>query len=142
MANIRLSEKHGVNPALSLCFFCNQEKNELVLLGRLPDDAEAPRKAVFNTEPCDECKGYMGMGIICISVDPVKSPDHKNPWRTGGWVVLRDEALLRFGLEQEMLDDILRKRVCFLEDEVWDKLGLPRVEREKKEEHNEDDSPV
>ena len=42
---IRLSPKHGVNPAVPLCFLCGQAKNEIVLAGRLPGDVEAPRAA-------------------------------------------------------------------------------------------------
>lgn len=191
--SLRVSPKHGLNPSLGLCFFCNKAK-DVLLLGRLPDDAEAPRQGVYNQEPCDECRGYMDKGIICISCDPVKSktqvrdheclachhkwaspvrygttpnmsgelteqcrvcnrrtsissgPQHdgvdtNNPYRTGSWIVLREEALRRFGLPPEMLTHILEKRVYFLEDEVWDTLGLPRVEREK-ESDDETSTPV
>jgi len=40
---LRLSEKHGVNPAIPLCFLCGKEKNVVLLAGRLPNDEE-PRE--------------------------------------------------------------------------------------------------
>ena len=90
---IRLSEKHGVNPAIPLCFFCLKPKNEILLPGKMKNGMEAPRNAVWDTRPCDECKGYMEKGIILISVDESKSTDHKNPYRSGGWCVVKEELV-------------------------------------------------
>ena len=120
MNGIRLSEKHGVNPAIPVCFFCGKDKNEIILAGRLRGDVAAPKKAVWDHVPCDECKKYMDMGIIIKSVDP-KSPDHKNPYRTGGWCVLKEEAARNiFG------DSLGNSRVAFVDDEAWAKIGLPK----------------
>lgn len=33
------------------CFFCDEDKNEVLLLGYLKGDVEAPRGVVFNMEP-------------------------------------------------------------------------------------------
>lgn len=91
--SIRLSEKHGVNPAIPLCFFCLKPKNEIILPGKMKNDMEAPRNAVWDMRPCDECKGFMAKGIILISVDESKSADHKNPYRSGGWCVVKEELV-------------------------------------------------
>jgi hypothetical protein len=120
-----LSPKHGVNSSIEKCFFCNGDKG-VILFGRLRDDAEAPRAVVINYEPCDTCKGYMQQGIILISVDEKKTDDMKNPWRSGGWVVVKDALIERAVSSVELRDDILKKRVAFLPDEVWDRFGLPR----------------
>lgn len=40
--SIRLSPKHGLNPSISVCFFCGEDKNEIILPGKLEGDAEAP----------------------------------------------------------------------------------------------------
>ncbi len=126
--NIRLSEKHGVNPAIPKCFFCGEDKNEILLLGKLKDDAEAPRGAVFNHEPCDKCNGYMEQGVILISVDEAKSAsDMKNPYRTGGWCVVSDNFVKRVVTPQELQDTILKQRVAFIPDEAWELLGLKEV---------------
>jgi hypothetical protein len=117
--SIKISEKHGVNPMIPTCFFCGKEKNEIVLFGRLPNDVEAPKQGVVNYEPCTECLEYMKQGIILISVKNGESGN--NPYRTGGWVVIKEAAAKElFG------DHVGESRVAFLEDETWDKLNLPR----------------
>lgn len=119
MKNIRLSEKHGVNPTIPICFFCGKEKNELLLLGRLPNDVEAPKNIVYNKTPCNECIEYMKQGIILVSVKDGEKSD--NPYRTGGWVVVREEAAKKI-----FDDDVIKSRFAFVEDTVFDMLGLPR----------------
>jgi len=142
--SIRISKEHGVNPSVGLCFFCQKAK-EVVLLGALsparrdvlfgpghsshsdtPHSAEAPHEAIYNMEPCDECEGFMKQGIIFISVDPDKSgDDHLSPWRTGGWCVVTEDAVKRW-FKGTMLNSVLHRRFSFVEDAVWDQLGLPR----------------
>jgi hypothetical protein len=119
--SIRLSEKHGVNPCLGQCYLCGGDTNEIALLGRLKGDAEAPRRAVVSYEPCDTCKGYMQQGIIFISVK-----DNDKDYRTGGFCVLKESAVSRMGMPPKLEADVLKQRVCFIEDTVWNRLGLPR----------------
>ena len=122
--SIRLSKKHGLNPAVPVCFYCGQDKNQVLLPGRLPGDREAPRHAVWNMEPCETCQGYMQQGIILISVKEEYGGD-SNPFRTGGWLVLKEEAI------RQMVDAGLAEQVCesrwaFVPDNVWGILDLPR----------------
>lgn len=60
--SIRISEKHGANPTIPICFFCGEDKNEVALLGKLSGDKEAPMRMWINGdyEPCDECKKKNG----------------------------------------------------------------------------------
>ena len=127
---IRLSEKHGLNPTLGLCFFCGQETGEIGLLGRLKGDKEAPRKAVLNYEPCDKCKEQWAAGtalIGCVTEQPEdKRPpiskandQHPDLYPTGNFAVIKSEAAEGvFGIgkdikmtliAQELLDKILEK---------------------------------
>ena len=96
---IELSPKHGLNPTVLVCFFCGEDKNELALLGRVRSkknsDVEAPRRAVLNTEPCDKCKAHMAQGVILISVRDNEADTDGNPYRSGGWVVLKAEDVAR-----------------------------------------------
>jgi len=127
--SIVLSEKHGVNPVIPLCFFCTKPKNEIILAGKMKNDMEAPRNAVWDTRPCDKCKGFMAKGIILISVDDSKSTDHQNPYRSGGWCVVKEDMVKRvLGKNKQLLEATLRMRVAFIVDETWDKIGLPRGE--------------
>ena len=131
---IQLSEKHGVNPSVEQCFFCMKDVG-VVLFGRLKPrphnfDPEAPRQVCFgpDSRPCDECIGYMEQGIILISVDEEKTDDVNNPWRSGGWCVVKEEAIKRMKFNEEEEKRILDRRVAWLTDEVWEIFGLPRGE--------------
>ena len=123
--SIQLSKKHGLNPAVPKCFYCLENKNEVILAGVMRDDQEAPRNAVWNMEPCDKCKEYMAKGVILISVDAQRTTDLKNPYRTGGWVVVT-EAAIRMVTNMPLQEQVLAKRVAFLPDDVWELLGLPK----------------
>lgn len=74
--SIKLSPKHGVNPCIPICCWCGKEKNEIVLLGKLKEDAEAPRNAVLDYEPCEECQAKFNMGVVLIEV--TKNQPNKN----------------------------------------------------------------
>ena len=52
--------------------------------------------------------------------------DDQNPWRTGGWVVVKDDMIRRAVTPPELANKILKQRVCFIPDEAWDLMGLPR----------------
>ncbi len=100
------------------CFVCGEAKG-VVLLGLLPNDEEAPRKICLNQEPCDKCKDYMRTGIIMISVRDGESGD--TPFRTGGWCVVKAEAVLQIVNDPELI----KRRVMFVPDNVWNQIGLP-----------------
>jgi hypothetical protein len=96
---IRLSPKHGVNPMIPMCFYCGKEKNEVLMLGRLPKDAEAPRCAVVDYVPCDECKAKHDTGVLIIEVSetpranqPSINPDNE-AYPTGRWLVAPIESI-------------------------------------------------
>lgn len=115
---MRISKEHGLNPSISTCFICGENKNEILLLGH-NKGKKAPHTACYNYEPCDKCKEFMKQGIILISVRDGES--NNNPYRTGGWVVIKEDAAKRI-LSKEIID----KRIAFVEDKMWDMVGLPR----------------
>jgi len=123
-----LSKKHGVNPCIVKCFVCQEDTGELALLGHLPNDAEAPREAVLNTEPCPKCQDHMKQGVILISVRNGETGN--NPYRTGDWVVIKEEALKRFVQPPSLLTHILKARMAFIDDQTWDFIKLPRPSKE------------
>jgi hypothetical protein len=123
MPGIRLSPTYGVNPSIDVCFFCGQDSGALVLPGQLRGDSKAPYRAVWNREPCDTCRDWMRQGVICISARADSDPE--NPYRTGGWVVMNEKWVRRV-FNAETVADLLKSRVCFLDDVTWDALGLPR----------------
>jgi len=144
--NITLSKEHGVNPGLENCFFCNEPKG-VILYGAIgmkkqealktaglsvEPDGRAPNGLVMDLEPCAKCKGYMKQGVILISVRSTDDPEEqKNPYRTGGWVVVKDEYIKRAVTPKALVKELLKKRVAFIPDEAWDALGLPRGEQDE-----------
>jgi hypothetical protein len=92
MANnhIILSEKHGVNPTMGVCFWCGEHTGEIALLGKLPNDAEAPKETVLNYEPCEKCQNAFNEGVLIIEVDHTadKPPLTDDHYPTGRFVVL------------------------------------------------------
>ena len=130
---IYLHEKHGLNPALYQCYLCGEDIG-LILPGAkiqrfknagLADESGEMNRRIgaINEEPCDKCKEYMSQGIIFIS-----TKDNDRDYRTGGWCVVKESALEHMGIHEELLKSIYEKRVCFIQDTIYDRLGLPRGE--------------
>ena len=60
---IRVSEKHGVNPSITICPICGKDTG-IALLGKLKGDEEAPRKIIGDL--CDDCISKLGNDKIYI----------------------------------------------------------------------------
>lgn len=60
---IRVSEKHGVNPSITICPICGKETG-IALLGKLKGDKEAPM--IMLSDPCDDCISKLGNDKIYI----------------------------------------------------------------------------
>lgn len=99
--SIRLSEKHGVNPSIELCFFCNEAKG-IVLFGKLKGDVKAPREVLINYEPCNKCKEKFKEGVTVIEVTteqqfknqpPIShTPNNEELYPTGAYAVVKPTA--------------------------------------------------
>ena len=63
-------------------------------------------------------------GIILISVRDGESGP--NPYRTGGWCVLKEAAVRKLIQPASLVNAIVKQRVAFVPDQVWELLGLPR----------------
>ena len=123
---IRLSPQYGLNPAIPLCFFCGEEKNQIILAGRLQGDVEAPKKKAWDYEPCEKCAEYMKQGVILVEVQDAKVGEDA-PCRTGAFVVITEEGIRRMIKSPAFADEILAKRFAYVPTEAWTALGLPRA---------------
>jgi len=114
------------NTALTKCYFCGGD-NIIILATRYNnkgeplEDLKPYHGKVIDTTPCTDCEEYMKQCIILISV---RNEDHnnKNPYRTGGFVVIEEEVMRQIAPDAD-----LSKRCLFVSDEIWDALGLPRI---------------
>lgn len=84
------------------CFWCGEVK-AVALLGKLPDDRQAPRSAVYDYEPCDKCIELRKQGITIIAVDP------KTRRPTGAHVIIKSKALATFVTNDETIKRILKE---------------------------------
>jgi len=129
---LRVSEKHGVNPSLGVCFWCGESDGTVLLLGQLPDDREAPRQMVASYEPCDKCKAGMAQGITLIEAQnqpfrddqpPMAKSGGQDVYPSGRMVVITEEAFRRI-FSGEAAEAGLRRRKAFILPEVWTAIGL------------------
>lgn len=72
---------------------------------------------------CSECQGHMKQGVIMVSVRDGEEGS-ENPYRTGGWWVIKEEALRRVVRPPELLEAICKKRMAFVPDSVCRAMGL------------------
>jgi len=126
--------------ALTKCFYCGGPGD--ILLNRRPQHPSSVVRqahgAVINMEPCNECKANMKLGIILIGVDDAKSDPGwnkqriPNPYRSGLYVVVREEAFRRMIGESPARDYALQHRWMFIDEEAVTALRL----REAVEQNN------
>lgn len=83
---MKLSKKHGVNPTLSVCFYCEKETGEIALLGA-SYKGEAPKHMVTSFEPCTECKAKYTDHHMFIEINPIENKP------TGRWAYVNDKDL-------------------------------------------------
>ena len=83
---ILLSEKHGVNPSIDVCFYCGESKG-IILFGKLKGDTEAPRECCTSVEPCDKCKEKYNDYLLIVE----KPSEEEDP--TGRWFAIKKGAV-------------------------------------------------
>ncbi len=96
---IQISEKHGVNPSMGVCFWCGNNDGTILLPGKLPGDAEAPHRMCATYEPCPKCAEKFSAGVHIIEAHETAQHDGhaalRGKYPTGRMVVIKREAVLR-----------------------------------------------
>lgn len=121
--------------ALTKCYFCGKGDKIVMNAVLTPERAAKVEKLngmITDMDPCNECRGYMKKGIIIIGIDSKKSEPNwhlpregemPNPYRSGSFIVLREEAVRRmFNGEGGARDFALKHRWVFVEEEVCEML--------------------
>lgn len=116
---LKLSPKHGLNPTISVCFWCGEEKDEIALLGhignvRKGEDIEASMRTIINYEPCPSCLAKMDSGFTIVETttspnDTTSVPIQEGIYPTGRFVVIKHEVAKRiFRIDEGMAKAFLR----------------------------------
>ncbi len=97
--SIKMSPKHGLNPAMTKCFWCGKEDG-IALMGRLPHDEKAPDTIIAGYAPCKECQEHRKEGITLIGVLTEQPADGRPAiaeglYPTGSWAVISEHAVNR-----------------------------------------------
>lgn len=126
--SIRVSEKHGVNPTLGICFWCGEDDGTIGLLGKLKGDVEAPRKMMLGYEPCDTCKEGIALGVAIMEASSFPAFDNqpkikKGCYPTGRWSVITREAAERL-FTDDVIEAVLKHGRTFMDVETYEALGL------------------
>lgn len=113
---------------MAQCYFCGSDST--ILLDRRLRNTLPRKVGVIDMEPCNDCKGHMELGVILMSISDDTTEEamkerFPNPYRTGGWVVVTQDFIER-AFSGDILSFALGRRFCFITDEAWDKIGLPR----------------
>lgn len=134
---IKVSPRYGLNPTISICFWCGKERGEIALMGRIGDgrkgeDLEAPRYSVFDYEPCDSCKEMMEAGFSVF-----EATDHPNSatsveiqkgvYPTGRFAVVKPEAANKIFANS----DISRGKV-FMENQLFEQMFFSQINTVRK----------
>jgi hypothetical protein len=122
------------------CWICGE--GSTILLDRKLRSTLEHNMGSLPTEICSQCKTLAedNDGIWLISIRDGEEPPIEtmkseiwNPYRTGGLILFKKEALKRFFSEslekpQQYLDMVDKHLYFYLNDSVWDHVGLPRGE--------------
>ena len=124
--------------ALTRCFFCG-EADKILLASKYYNtkegmepvhDLEPLNNKVVDLDPCPKCTDWMKKGIILIGFDPKLSEPNwnkggiPNPYRTGQFTVLKEEAFDRiFHGGKDAAEFAKKHRWIFVEEEVLKALG-------------------
>jgi len=124
-------QKLGV--ALTKCYFCG-EGHQIILNTRL--SASAAKRVVEDFDgkvvdmtPCPKCEEMMKQGVALIVIDESKchpgwnKETLPNPYRTGHFMVVRDEAIKRI-FHGEAVEFALKHRFTFVDIAAATAVGL------------------
>jgi len=144
--SVSVHPKFGVNPTISVCLFCGESKNEIVLLGGdgykvrnehngRYESAEAPMHMVLDTLPCDTCiQTWHENGIAFVEITPHKVPTGRtqSPYEgvdtetkmmpSGRYVVVKHEAAQKILSDYPHVDRVMEVGRCDVDQESFNHL--------------------
>lgn len=127
--SIRLHPEHGLNPTMSQCAFCGEDKGEIALLGAAYP-GKAPMHMVVDVHPCDRCQklldeGKVGLLEVELKDGAERTATHAKSSQVkkvfAGAIISEENYRQAFGLEPP------KEHITFCERGVFQKIGLAQA---------------
>lgn len=119
MSSIPISPQHGLNPSVLICPCCGKSET-IALLGRLKDDAQAPRE-MLDTGPCGKCRiefdALKDKGFVLFIIGP---GDRGSTWQR----YLGLHVITRAAVEKVFTGVDLSAGCAFITVELAESIGL------------------
>lgn len=121
-----------IEVALTKCYFCQNDSDIIINTKPTPymaNQVESMHQKTVSMDPCRECAEFMKQGVILIAIDEDKSgPDWNNwgmpnPYRTGGWWVVRDDFVHRV-FDEAAAKYVCKHRFAFVSQDAAEMVGL------------------
>lgn len=124
---IKPSPKHGLNPTMGQCFWCDGETGEIALLGRLPGDAQAPRRAILSYDPCPACRSRWEGNVAIIEVveadaSSAQPPLYDNFVPTGRHMVMKPAGIQLLVTPPELAQQVISNGQAGVSHEMFTRL--------------------
>lgn len=125
-------KEQGNRVAMHVCMWCGEDDSIVMLTAaHVPAHKGLPRRAVFNPNPCHNCKASMDKGITCVEVSPY-ADGYEIQFQckmTGRWCVVTEDSfdkMLNDDAESVTLREQAKKKRILLFDtqtfeQVFDK---------------------
>lgn len=129
MKPLKLHPEFGLNPTIALCFFCQEEKNEIVMLGAACPE-RAPKNMLLDYQPCEKCRAHMAKGITLVEAQREPLMEDQRPmvvqgqkaYPTGNWVVVHEESVRRNFQPADLAEAVIKCRKALIDKAVFDEI--------------------
>lgn len=120
---IRVSEKYGLNPSLTVCFWCG-ESTGIALCGRLKGDVEAPKEVFGGYDLCNKCKEKLGDGVAIIEVNSTPYTENQPPiqgtlYPSGRMIGLSQEVIRDMIKDDDIVKGAIKHKKLFVDVQIF-----------------------
>lgn len=123
-------QKLGVALVKELCPACTKEMDGPIVLNKRLNKTAAKKVEDMHGQVvgvadhfCEECQGYADQGIIFVGIYEDKTEDMSNPYRSGLFAVVKEDAVKDM-VEEPLLSRILEKRMTYIDHDVAIQMGM------------------
>lgn len=124
--DIRISEKHGLNPSMLKCPCCGGDAG-IALQGRMKDDAQAPRE-MLDLNPCQNCTAqfdeYKTMGFVLFVIRDEYDERSAKGEKLPVWPFFKECHVIKHEAAAQIFNTDLSKGAAFIPVSVARQIGL------------------